>query len=152
MKSKNIEYKFNKEQIKQVIPHREPFLLIDKVVNINPGKNVTAIKTITKDDIYLQGHFPNNPIMPGVLIIECMAQASCFLSLNLVDDRENKMMLLSTIKSAKFYKKVLLNDEMKIKVELKKFKLNTALFYGEVKVCNEKVTTAEFMATVIKKV
>ena len=62
------------------------------------------------------------------------------------------MMLLSTIKSAKFYKKVLLNDEMKIKVELKKFKLNTALFYGEVEVCNEKVTTAEFMATVIKKV
>ena len=80
-----------------------------------------------------------------------MAQASCFLSLNLVEDRENKMMLLSSIKSAKFYKKVVLNDCVQIYIKLLKFKLNTALFYGEIKLNNIKVTSSEFMATVVRK-
>ena len=151
MKKNKVSYKFNKEQIKQVIPHRYPFLLIDNVIDVEPGQKVIAEKTFTVEDNFLEGHFPGNPIVPGVILIECMAQASCFLSLNLVEDRENKMMLLSSIKSAKFYKKVVLNDCIQIYIELLKFKLNTALFYGEIKLNNTKVTSSEFMATVVRK-
>ena len=75
--------------------------MIDQIIDINPGKKVVAKKTFTKKDYFLDGHFPNNPIVPGVIIVECMAQSSCFLSLNLVENRESKMMLLTSIKSSK---------------------------------------------------
>ena len=74
------------KQIKQVIPHREPFLLIDEIIDVIPGKKVIANKKFTDKDYFFKGHFPDNPIVPGVILIECMAQASCFLSLNLIEN------------------------------------------------------------------
>ena len=149
--NKNKNYSFDKKQIKQVIPHREPFLLIDEIVDIIPGKKVIANKKFTDKDYFFKGHFPDNPIVPGVILIECMAQASCFLSLNLIDNRKEKMMLLSNIKSSKFIKKVVTDDIVQLEVDLIKFRLNTALFRGVVKVNKEIVTKAEFMATVVEK-
>ena len=149
--NKNKNYSFNKKQIEQVIPHREPFLLIDEIVDIIPGKKVIANKKFTDKDYFFKGHFPDNPIVPGVILIECMAQASCFLSLNLIDNRKEKMMLLSNIKSSKFIKKVVSDDIVQLEVDLIKFKLNTALFRGVVKVNKEIVTKAEFMATIVEK-
>lgn len=67
------------EEIKKILPHREPMLLIDEVIELEPGKRVAAVKKVTKDDIFLQGHFPGNPIMPGNLVVEAMAQASILL-------------------------------------------------------------------------
>ena len=151
LNSKDIKYTFNKKEIQQVIPHRDPFLLIDEIVDIDPGKKVIAVKKVDSNDYFLEGHFPGNPIMPGVIIVECMAQASCFLSLNLVEDRENKMMLLSNVKNAKFVKKVLINDIINIEVTLIKFRLNTALFSGIAKVNGDIVAKAEFLATVVNK-
>ena len=112
---------------------------------------VVAQKKFDKEDFFLEGHFPGNPIVPGVIIVECMAQASCFLSLNLVKNRTEKMMLLSNIKNAKFSKKVSINEMLVIEVDLIKFKLNTALFYGVAKVENDIVAKAEFLATVVNK-
>ena len=89
--------------------------------------------------------------MPGVIIIECMAQASCFLSLNLVENRESKMMLLTSIKSSRFIRKVSINETLLLEVNLVKFKLNTALFSGIAKINNEIVAQAEFLATVVEK-
>ena len=89
--------------------------------------------------------------MPGVLILECMAQASCFLSFNKVKDRLNKMMLLSIIDSAKFIKKVIPGDELIIEVELLKIKLGTASIIGIAKVNNEIVSKAKFKATIVDK-
>ena len=142
---------FNKKQIEQVIPHRDPFLLIDEIIDVIPGKRVVANKKFTDKDYFFKGHFPDNPIVPGVILIECMAQASCFLSLNLVDNRKEKMMLLSNIKSSKFIKKVVVNDFVQLEVDLIKFRLNTALFNGIVKVNNEIVAQAQFLATVVEK-
>ena len=148
----NNQYKFNKEQIMQVIPHRHPFLLIDEVIDGKPGENIVALKNVTKDDYFLEGHFPGNPIFPGVILIECMAQASCFLSLNVVDDRDEKMMVLSNIKSAKFIKQVKLGDVLRIEVELLKFKLNTAFLRGAIKVDDNVVAKSDFIASVIDKI
>ena len=145
------KYNFNKDQIKKVIPHRNPFLLIDEIIDIVPGEKVLASKEFTEKDYFLEGHFPGNPIVPGVIIIECMAQASCFLSLNLVENRESKMMLLTSIKSSRFIRKVSINETLLLEVNLVKFKLNTALFSGIAKIKNEVVAQAEFLATVVEK-
>ena len=145
------KFKFNIEEIKKIIPHREPFLLIDEIIDGDPGKNVTAIKNVTNDDYFLKGHFPGNPIMPGVLILECMAQASCFLQFNTVENPDKKMMLLSIINHVKFMQKVILGDSLVIYVELVKYRLGTARIKGSASVNNKIVAKADFMATVVAK-
>ena len=151
IKSSTSNFKFSKEEIKKVIPHRDPFLFIDEIIEGIPGKSVIAIKHVSLDDDFFMGHFPENPIMPGVLILECMAQASCFLSLDTVTNRQNKMMLFSIIDSAKFMKKVVPGDDLYIEVELKKIKLGTASLKGIAKVNNQIVAKAEFKATIVNK-
>ena len=145
------KFKFNIEEIKKIIPHREPFLLIDEIIDGDPGKHVTAIKNVTSDDYFLKGHFPGNPIMPGVLILECMAQASCFLQFNTVERPDKKMMLLSIINHVKFMQKVIPGDCLVIYVELVKYRLGTARIIGNVSVNNKIVSKADFMATVVEK-
>jgi len=145
------KFKFNIEEIKKIIPHREPFLLIDEIIDGDPGKNVTAIKNVTNDDYFLKGHFPGNPIMPGVLILECMAQASCFLQFNTVENPDKKMMLLSIINHVKFMQKVIPGDSLVIYVELVKYRLGTARIKGSASINNKIVAKADFMATVIAK-
>ena len=145
------EFKFNTNQIKNIIPHREPFLLIDEIIDGNPGKSVTAIKNVTLDDYFFKGHFPDNPIMPGVLILECMAQTSCFLQFNTVENPEKKMMLLSLVNHAKFMKKVIPGDTLVIYVELIKYRMGTARIKGHASVNNQIVSKADFMATVVEK-
>ena len=144
--------RFNKEQIKEIIPHRDPFLLLDEIIDGKPGIDITAIKQVTKDDYFFKGHFPERPIMPGVLILECMAQASCFLQFNTVENPEQKMMMLSMINQAKFIKKVVPGDKLIIFVELIKYKLRSARIKGNVKVDGEIVAKADFMATVVDKI
>ena len=143
--------KFNKEQIKKIIPHRDPFLLIDEIIDGDPGKNATAIKDVNINDYFFKGHFPERPIMPGVLILECMAQTSCFLQFNTVDDPKNKMMLLSLVNQVKFMKKVIPGDKLIIYVELIRYRLGSARIKGNAKVNGDIVATADFMATVVNK-
>ena len=143
--------KYNKKEIKNIIPHRDPFLLIDAIIDIKDGKYVHALKFVDKNEDYFKGHFPGNPIMPGVLIVECLAQTSCFLSMSTVDNPSDKLMLLSIIKSAKFMKKVIPGDELSLEVYLLKYKLRNALIRGIASVNGEAVAEAEWMATVVKK-
>tara|TARA_X000001036_G_C20664436_1_gene800248 strand:+ start:370 stop:1719 length:1350 start_codon:yes stop_codon:yes gene_type:complete len=145
------DFKFNKKEIEKIIPHRDPFLLIDEIIDGELGKYVCAIKYVDEKENYFKGHFPGNPIMPGVLIIECMAQTSCFLSLKTVGSTDDKLMLLSVIKSSRFLKKVVPGDKLFIRVELLKFRLNNALIKGIAKVNDELVAEAEWMATVVNK-
>ena len=144
-------FKYNRHEIEKIIPHRDPFLLIDEIIDGKLGEYVCAVKYVNENESYFKGHFPGNPIMPGVLIIECMAQTSCFLSLKTVGSPENKLMLLSVIKSSKFIKKVVPGNKLIFRVELIKFRLNNALIKGIAKVDDEIVAEAEWMATVVDK-
>ena len=142
---------YNKNQIQNIIPHRDPFLLIDEIVDIWEGDYVHAIKYVNEKEEYFKGHFPSEPMMPGVLIVECLAQASCFLSMSTVDNPSNKLMLLSVIKSAKFMKKVVPGDKLSLEVYLLKYKLRNALIRGVASVAGNIVAESEWMATVVEK-
>ena len=140
----------NKNDIKKVIPHREPFLFIDSII-AKSSEYVCALKYVSPKEYFFEGHFPGNPIMPGVLIIEAMAQASCFLSDNSDNFERGNIMLLSSIKSSKFISKVLPGNILFIEVQLLKFKLGTAFIKGTVKVNNKIIAKAEFMASMNPK-
>ena len=144
-------FKFNKEQIEDIIPHRDPFLLIDEIIDGRDGDYVCAIKYVDRNENYFKGHFPDKPIMPGVLIIECMAQTSCFLDMKNTHHRNQKLMLLSVIKHAKFFKKVIPGDKLHIRTDLLKYKLGTARVKGTARVNNNIVAEAEWMATMTKR-
>ena len=151
IKEMGSDFKFNKEEIKKIIPHREPFLLIDEIIGGIRGFSVIAKKNVVNSDYFFKGHFPDNPIMPGVLIVESMAQASCFLSFDNVKNRNKKMMLLSVINSSKFIKKVIPGDELILRVKLIKIRLGTANMVGVATVNNKIVAKANFMATIVDK-
>lgn len=144
-------FKFNKKQIENVIPHRDPFLLIDEIIEGRDGEYVIALKNITENEYYFKGHFPKEPIVPGVLLIETMAQTSCFLDMKNSDNRNLKLMLLSNIKSARFYHTVTPGDKMYIRTDLIKYKLGTARVKGTITVNNNIIAEAEWMATMVKR-
>ncbi|MDR0596255.1 MAG: 3-hydroxyacyl-ACP dehydratase FabZ, partial [Clostridiales Family XIII bacterium] len=107
----------NKEEIKAIIPHREPFLLIDEVTELVPGERVAAVKRVSADEYYFQGHFPGKPVMPGVLQVEALAQAGavCVLSL---PEHQGKLAYFGAIDRVKFRGVVEPGDELRLEVEL----------------------------------
>ncbi len=104
--------------IQQILPHRYPFLLIDRVIEITPRKRIVAIKNVTANEPHFNGHFPGFPIMPGVLIIEAMAQAGGALLLTEIPDRHSKLMVFTGIERAKFRKPVVPGDQLRLEVEV----------------------------------
>lgn len=106
----------NREQIKEVIPHREPFLLIDEIEEMEVGKSITAIKHVSADEPYFEGHFPQEKVMPGVLIVESLAQAGAVAILSMPENK-GKIALFGGIKDAKFRQKVQPGDELRLEVE-----------------------------------
>jgi 3-hydroxyacyl-[acyl-carrier-protein] dehydratase len=114
--------KLNIQDILRILPHRYPFLLIDRVVDLERRKRVVAIKNVTFNEPFFQGHFPGVPIMPGVLIIEAIAQAGGALLLTEVPDRENKLMVFTGIERARFRRPVVPGDQLRIEVEVKSWR------------------------------
>ena len=111
----------NKEDIKKIIPHREPFLLVDEVLELEPGKSITAVKHVSPDEYYFQGHFPKEPVMPGVLIVETLAQAGAIAVLSM-EDHKGKTAYFGGIKEAKFKRKVVPGDDLILKVTMDKLR------------------------------
>ena len=105
-----------------ILPHRFPFLLIDRVVEIQRKQRIVAIKNVTINEPFFAGHFPNLPIMPGVLIVEAIAQAGGALLLTEVEDRKNKLIMFTGIERAKFRRPVVPGDQLRIEVELKSWR------------------------------
>src|SRR5712672_1092405 len=105
--------------ILRILPHRFPFLMIDRVIDITRKQRIVAIKNVTINEPFFAGHFPNLPIMPGVLIVEAIAQAGGALLLTEVEDRENKVMVFTGIERAKFRRPVSPGDQLRIEVEVK---------------------------------
>ena len=145
------EHTANLEEIKRLIPHRYPFLLIDKVENIIIGKSALGVKNVTVNEPYFQGHFPSKPIMPGVLIIEAMAQTAAILvskTIKIVD--HDFLVYFMTINNAKFRKLVQPGDVLKLKVLVERNRGNTWKFSGNAFVEKNLVTEANFTAMMIE--
>lgn len=104
--------------IMSVIPHRYPLLLIDRVLEIEPKHSIVAIKNVTVNEEFFSGHFPGHPVMPGVLVIEAMAQAGGLLLMHDVPDRKNKLIYFTTINKAKFRQPVVPGDQLRIEIEI----------------------------------
>jgi 3-hydroxyacyl-[acyl-carrier-protein] dehydratase len=103
-------------EIQKILPHRHPFLFVDGIVEMERLKRVVGIKNVTMNESYFQGHFPGKPIMPGVLIIEAMAQTGGLLLLTEVPDRENKLMYFVAVDGARFRRPVVPGDQLKIEM------------------------------------
>lgn len=137
--------------ILNIMPHRYPFLLIDRVLDIQPRKKVVAIKNVTINEPFFSGHFPGHPIMPGVLIVEAMAQAGGILLLNTVDDPENKLVYFLGIDGVRFRKPVLPGDQIKFELEMVLFRRGTCKMQGKATVDGVVVTEATLMATIVDR-
>ena len=101
-------------EIMKILPHRYPFLLVDRILELEPGKRVVGIKNVTFNEEFFQGHFPGNPVMPGVLVLEAMAQVSGIALLGVVPDREKKLLYLSGVDRCKFRRPVVPGDQLRI--------------------------------------
>jgi 3-hydroxyacyl-[acyl-carrier-protein] dehydratase len=134
------------QEIMALLPHRYPFLLIDRVLDFTPGESLTAIKNVTINEPIFTGHFPGMPIFPGVLILEAMAQATGILGFKTVTERtENELYLFAAIDEARFKRPVVPGDTMVIEVKFLKERRNMWKFYCEAKVDDQIVCTAELM-------
>lgn len=151
MISDKMKKEYNIEEILEILPQRHPFVFIDRVINLDPGKTVTALKNVNINESYFPGHFPGKPIMPGVLILESMAQAGAFLVLHDLVNPKEKGMLFSAIEKSKFRKQVVPGDQLIIKMELLRFRLGTAKIKGEAFVDDKLVTEAILMATLVDR-
>ena len=110
------------QEIMDFLPHRYPFLLIDRVVEFERTKRLVAIKNVTMNEPFFQGHFPGFPIMPGVLVIEAMAQAGAIIMMSEIPDRETKLAVFTGIERAKFRRPVTPGDQLRIEVDVLAFK------------------------------
>ena len=129
-------------EIQSVIPHRYPFLLIDRIVEIEPFKRIVALKNVTINEPFFQGHFPGAPVLPGVIIIEAMAQAGAVLLFREVQDRESKLLYFTSIEEAKFRRPVGPGDQLILEVSVIKYKMGYAKLRGEARVDGNLVTEA----------
>jgi beta-hydroxyacyl-ACP dehydratase FabZ len=136
----------NIEQIKEIMPHRYPMLLVDRILEIEEGKRVVGIKNVTINEPFFVGHFPGHPIMPAVLIIEAMAQVGGVLLLSMVESPREKLVYFMAIDKAKFRKPVFPGDQLRFELEMLRLKMNTCKMKGKAYVGDDLVAEAELLS------
>jgi UDP-3-O-[3-hydroxymyristoyl] N-acetylglucosamine deacetylase/3-hydroxyacyl-[acyl-carrier-protein] dehydratase len=142
---------FDTSAIERILPHRFPFLLVDKIIHLDLDKKVIGVKSVTVNEPFFQGHFPGQPIMPGVLILESLAQTGGILLLNSFSNPEEKLVLFMQINNAKFRKQVIPGDQLFLEVELTNKKSKVVKMFGRAFVNDNLVAEAEFMAAIVDR-
>jgi 3-hydroxyacyl-[acyl-carrier-protein] dehydratase len=145
--------KLSKAEIINLLPHREPMLLIDELINIKKLHSATAIMNVKKDAFYVDGHFPDNPVMPGVLIVEAFGQAAAALTAHGIDKEEynNKLVFLMGVEKARFRNPVIPNCKLELKIEAIRSHGRVWKYKGEAFVEGKRMADAMWSATIVDK-
>jgi len=145
--------KLNKNQIKDLLPHREPMLLIDELIDIKKLSSATGILNLTKDSPFVQGHFPGQPVMPGVLIVEAFGQTAAALTAHGIDKEtyENKLVFLMSVEKARFRNPVIPNCKLELKIESIRSHGRVWKYKGEAYVDGKKMADAQWSATIVDR-
>ena len=143
----------NKDQIKKLLPHREPMLLIDELVKIIPNKSAVGVINVKKNSFFFQGHFPDQPVMPGVLIVEAFGQAAAALTAYGVDPKEyeNKLVYLMNVEKARFRNPVLPDCELHLEIESVRSHGRVWKYKGVAKVNGKVMADAQWSATIVDR-
>src|ERR1051325_636511 len=138
-------------QIQAILPHRYPFLLVDRIIEIEEGKRVVGVKNVTLNEPFFQGHFPGAPVMPGVLIIEAMAQTAGVLMLGNIPDRETKLVFFTGIEGAKFRKPVVPGDQLRMELTVLRSRPRYIKLRGEAYVDGALVAEAQISSSLVDR-
>src|SRR5262244_583324 len=146
-----METVLDSEGIKRLLPHRYPFLLVDRIIELRPLERIVGIKQVSNNESFFQGHFPGAPVMPGVLVIEAMAQCGAILALREIQDRDQKLVLFTGIKEARFRRPVVPGDTLVLEVTALRTGSRIQRMRGEAKVDGEVCADAELTSVITKR-
>ena len=143
----------NRKEIQELLPHREPMLLIDELTNIEKLKSAIAVVNVTKDSFYVKGHFPGEPVMPGVLIVEAFGQAAAALTAHGIDKSsyENKLVFLMSVEKVRFRNPVIPDCKLILNIEAIRSHGKVWKYKGEAFVDNKKMADAQWSATIVDR-
>jgi 3-hydroxyacyl-[acyl-carrier-protein] dehydratase len=138
-------------EILRCIPHRYPFLLIDRVLELTPRQRIVALKNVTMNEPFFQGHFPGIPVMPGVLIIEALAQAGAVLLLREMEDRDRRLVYFTGIDEARFRRTVVPGDQLKLSLEVVNLRARAARMRGTATVEGQVAAEATIISAMVDR-
>ena len=139
------------QEIMKLLPHRYPMLLVDRILEMEEGKRIVGLKNVTANEQFFQGHFPGAPVMPGVLIVEAMAQCGAILFLRDIPDRDTKLFLFGGVDKARFRKPVVPGDQLILDIELLQRRSSTVKLKGIAKVDGNVVAEAELLSVMANR-